>query len=156
MPANSELFAQLLNTELQHAEHLHQLLQQELQALQQQQLEPLANLQQPKTAALQTLQQHASQRLDWMTDQQLPHSSACLQRPEFAAHPDLAGLWQQLAAVYQNNQRLSELLAELVLTARKRTLQQLNILRGKQNDPQLYNANGGTSGLNKGSGYTCA
>jgi len=156
MPDISDTFSQLLSSELQLTRSLHQLLKQESEALSQAELEPLPALQQQKKTLLKQLQHQSQQRLSWMTEQQLPHSAACIERPEFATRDDIISTWQQLADSYERNQRLSEVLSELVLAARKRTLDQLNILRGKQNDPHLYNATGKTSGLNQGSGYTQA
>ena len=156
MPDISTTFAQLLISELQVTQSLHQLLEQELAAFRNRELKPLADLQQQKSQLLSTLQSQSRQRLDWMTQEQLPHSRDCLLRPEFADQNEIKTLWQQLADSYSANQQLSEVLSEMVLKARKRTIDQLNILRGKQNDPQLYSATGKARGLNRGSGYTTA
>lgn len=156
MPDISTTFAQLLTSELQATQTLHQLLEQELAAFSNRELEPLANLHKQKSQCLSKLQSQSRQRLEWMTEQQLPHSRECLTRPEFAADDQIQQVWQQLASSYEANQRISEVLSEMVLKARKRTIDQLNILRGKQNDPQLYSATGKTRGLNRGSGYTSA
>jgi len=156
MLAVTDTFAQYLSTELQLTSALHQLLEQELAALSTNQLKPLAQIQQQKSILLEQLQQQADKRLQWMTHHNYPHTSKCIKRPEFADHETIPELWQQLGQSYESNQHLSAVLSELVLKLRKRTMDQMNILRGKQNDPHLYNANGKSSGLNKGSGYTCA
>lgn len=153
MLPDNEIFAQYLSSELQLTSALHQLLEQELAALSDNQLESLSSLQQEKSQQLQQLQQQANKRLQWMTEQQLPHSSTCLERPDLAADANITSLWQQLADSYKANQHTSAILTELVLTARHRTQQQLNILHGKQNDPHLYNANGKTNGVSQGQGY---
>lgn len=156
MTADNITFAQLLTSELELTSALHQLLEQELAALQEQAMEPLSALQHTKSELLQQLQHQSQQRLDWMTQQQLPHSKECLERPDFAADEQLNQLWQQLGDGYEKNQQLSRVLGQIVLTARKRSIDLLNILHGKQNDPHLYNSNGKASGLNQGLGYTRA
>lgn len=153
MLADNEIFAQYLSSELQLTSALHQLLEQELAALSNNQLEPLTALQTEKSQQLKHLQQQASERLKWMEDNELPLSSACLERPEIAANANLISLWHQLADSYKANQHTSAILTELVLTARHRTQQQLNILHGKQNDPQLYSAEGKAKGFSQGQGY---
>lgn len=153
MLPDNEIFAQYLSSELQLTSALHQLLEQELAALSDNNLEPLSILQSNKSQQLQQLQQQAGKRLKWMEEKQYPLSSACLKRPEIAADENIISLWQQLADSYKANQHTSAILTELVLTARHRTQQQLNILHGKQNDPHLYGATGKAKGLTQGQGY---
>lgn len=156
MTADNMIFAQLLSSELELTSALHQLLEQELAALREQAMEPLSALQHEKSQLLKKLKKQSQQRLDWMTQQQLPHTKACLERPDFASDDTLQQRWQQLGDSYEKNQQLSRILNQIVLTARKRSIDLLNILHGKQNDPHLYNSNGKASGLNQGLGYTRA
>ena len=156
MTAANITFAHLLSSELELTSALHQLLEQELAALQEQAIEPLSILQHKKSELLQQLQNQSRQGIDWMEQQQLPQTKECLKRPDFAADDHLQQQWQQLGESYEKNQKLSQVLGQIVLTARKRSIDLLNILHGKQNDPHLYNSNGKASGLNQGLGYTQA
>lgn len=156
MAIDTLLFSQLLQSELQLTSDLQQVLELEMAALRANDLGPISELQPQKAELLQQIKQQAAIRLDWLTEHNLPHSVDCLQRPELADQAEIQTLWQQLHDSYSNNQQLSERLSELVLTARKRTIDRLNILRGRKNDPHLYNSSGKASGLNKGFGYTRA
>lgn len=156
MSLNTEPFVRYLCTELDIAVQLYEVLNQELDVLKDLSLEALQALQPHKQQLLTQLQQTAEQRLQWMTQQQLPHSPACLQHDCLAAHQDIPLLWQQLADQYDNNRRLSEQLSQLVLQARHRTQQRLQILRGGNNDPHLYNEQGKAKGVNTGQGYVQA
>lgn len=155
-------FYGLLGREQQLAAQLQQLLADELATMaqdflsdhsRQHQLAQLGKLNQQKNTLISRLKKQSQQRIDWMKNEQLPLSNACIDDPEFARQPEITALWQQLAADYQHNQQLAATLSELVLSARKRTLKQLNILRGKQNDPHLYSAQGKTHELQPGHGY---
>ncbi|ASP40626.1 hypothetical protein CHH28_19000 [Bacterioplanes sanyensis] len=156
MSLNIEPFARYLHTELELTTALHQLLVQELDVLKQQQLEELKALQPQKQQLLQDIQACAEQRLGWMTEHQLPHSPDCLEHPDIVNSGEIQPLWQQLASQYDANRHLSETLSDLVLKARYRTQQKLQILRGGNNDPHLYNEHGKTKGVNSGQGYVQA
>ncbi|WP_320821274.1 flagellar export chaperone FlgN [Thalassolituus sp.] len=147
MQSDTEFFAELLNTELKTTCTLHSVLQRELSALSAKDMDVLQRLTSEKKTLLTGLQQQAQQRLQWLTDQDLPHNNQCLQRHDLAAHGDIPSLWQQLIKQYEQNQDLSVRLSEVVLSLRYRTQQQLKILHGRYNDPHLYNNEGKASGL---------
>ena len=147
MQSNTEFFAALLNTELKTTCTLHSVLQRELSALSAKDMGDLQRLIPEKQTLLASLQQQAQQRLQWLTDQELPHNNQCLQRQDLAAHAEIPSLWQQLIHQYEQNQYLSVRLSEVVLSLRYRTQQQLKILHGRHNDPHLYNNEGKASGL---------
>ena len=156
MATDTLLLTQHLQSELELTTALQSLLRQELTAIRDNQLDTLSRLQQHKQQLLQQLQPQANLRLEWLAEHNLPQDNSCLQRPELTAADDIHQLWHQLENSYTDNQQLSLTLSDLVLTMRKRTIDRLNILRGGQNDPHLYNSNGRASGLNKGLGYTRA
>ncbi|GGY39242.1 hypothetical protein GCM10011297_10560 [Bacterioplanes sanyensis] len=156
MSLNPEPLARYLHDELALNQRLQQLLHQEVDVLRQLQPEQLQPLQAPKQTLLAQIQQTANERLEWMTSQQLPHSPACLEHPDIANQDQILKLWQQLASAYDDNRQLSAQLTELVLVARHRTQQRLQILRGSNNDPHLYNEQGQAKGVNKGQGYVQA
>jgi flagella synthesis protein FlgN len=88
-----------------------------------------------------------------MKEHQLPLSAQCLDTDNLQA---LRPLWQQVEAQYQANQRLSTKLSQIVLGVRLRTEQKLKILLGRQNEPYLYNQQGGTNHLHSSHGYAQA
>lgn len=146
MQSDTEFFAALLNTELKTTCTLHSVLQRELSALSAKDMDALKYLTPEKQTLLASLQQQAQQRLQWLTDQNLPHNHQCLLRQDLAAHAEIPSLWQQLIDQYEQNQHLSARLSEVVLSLRYRTQQQLKILHGRHNDPHLYNNEGKASG----------
>ncbi len=156
MSLNPEPLAHYLNEELALNQRLQLVLLQEVDILREQQPEQLHGLQEPKQTLLAQIQQTASDRLAWMTSQQLSHSPACLEHPAIANHGHIPSQWQQLANLYEENRQLSAQLSELVMHARFRTQQRLQILRGGNNDPHLYNEQGKAKGVTKGQGYVQA
>ena len=66
MTAANITFAHLLSSELELTSALHQLLEQELAALQEQAIEPLSILQHKKSELLQQLQNQSRKRIDWI------------------------------------------------------------------------------------------
>lgn len=153
MNPDTALFETLLQQEHILAEQLYQLMQQEQQALAAEDLQALQELQPLSADALEQLRLHASNRLQWMQDHDLPHSAACLQHPSMQTAANIHRLWHALDLQYQHNQTLATTLSEVILSARHRTQQKLKILRGQQNDPHLYNVRGQTSRLKQGQGY---
>lgn len=150
MPQDTAHFARLLSSELDTASELHTLLQQELDALNSGNSAALGELNPAKQQLLMQLRQQASERLTWMSDQQLPHSSECLQRKDIATQPEIIRLWHMLSDAYEHNRDLSARLAEVVLALRFRTQQKLKILHAQHNDPHLYNEKGKASGVSRG------
>jgi len=150
MQSDTEFFAALLNTELKTTCTLHSVLQRELSALSAKDMDAMQHLTPEKQTLLANLQRQAQQRLQWLTEQDLPHNNQCLQRHDLAVHAEIPSLWQQLINQYDKNQHLSVRLSEVVLSLRYRTQQQLKILHGRHNDPHLYNNEGKASGLTLG------
>lgn len=150
MPLDTEHFARLLSSELDTATELHSLLSFELDALNSGNSDALGDLNPAKHQLLMQLRQQASERLTWMSDQQLPHSSDCLKRNELATDTEIVRLWHDLGDCYDNNRNLSAQLAEVVLALRFRTQQKLKILHAQHNDPHLYNEKGKASGVSRG------
>jgi len=150
MPMDTARFLELLSSELDTANMLHSLLTQELSALDQGDAGALEALNPAKQQLLNQLRGQASERLNWMSHQQLPHSSECLTATGIAAEPDIIDRWHELAACYEQNRSLSSSLGELVLALRFRTQQKLKILHAQHNDPHLYNEQGKASGHSRG------
>ena len=153
MSQDNDTLASLLEQELTLAVQLHQLMEQEHTALGANDLQALQELQPQSARQVEQLRNLASDRLQWMKDRQLPLASSCLDHPSLQPAANLRRLWQMLEEQYLRNQKLSEILSEIVLTARFRTQQKLKILRGQQNDPHLYNDKGKASSLKQGQGY---
>lgn len=153
MSQNNDTLASLLKQELTLAVQLHQLMEQEQSALGANDLQALQELQPQSAQTVEQLRNQADLRLQWMKDQQLPLAAACLDHPSLQPAANIRRLWQTLEQQYLRNQKLSETLAEIVLTARFRTQQKLKILRGQQNDPHLYNGKGQANHVPKGQGY---
>ena len=153
MSADTEYFAAMLSQELELTQQIHGILQQEKEALRANDLPVLQQLQQSSGHSLNRLKEHAAGRLQWMASHGLPHSSACLDHPDLQQAANIRLLWQQLEAQYRTNQSLSQQLSDIVLGARQQTIQKLKILRGRENDPHLYDNKGNASNLNQGQGY---
>ena len=153
MSQDNDTLASLLEQELALAVQLHQLMEQEHTALGANDLQALQELQPRSARQVEQLSNLASDRLQWMKDQQLPLAASCLDHPSLQPAANLRRLWQALEAQYLSNRQLSETLAEIVLAARFRTQQKLKILRGQQNDPHLYNGKGEAKNVQKGQGY---
>ncbi|MDK2779471.1 MAG: flagellar export chaperone FlgN [Pseudomonadota bacterium] len=153
MSIDTQHFASLLDQELTTARDIHGLMLQEKDALSANDLNTLQQLQQTKAARLQTLKDTAQTRLQWMQDQHLDSSAICLSHPDIRRAANIGHLWQELESQYHSNRTLSQQLSDIVLTARHRTLQKLKILRGRQNDPHLYDNKGNANNLSQGQGY---
>lgn len=153
MAPDANFFSALLDTEHQTLIALHDTLEQELEALAQDHLTDLEQLRQNNAALVQQLQKQSAARLAWMQEQGLALSAQCLNTPSLR---DLQPLWLKLEAQYQANQRLSIKLSQIVLGVRLRTEQKLKILLGRQNEPYLYNQQGGTNHLHSSHGYAQA
>lgn len=153
MPPDADFFTALLNDEHHILLALHSAMESELEALDQDSLDDLERLRQESAALVQRLQQQSVDRLKWMKEHQLPLSAQCLDTDGLQT---LRPLWLQVEAQYQANQRLSTKLSQIVLGVRLRTEQKLKILLGRQNEPYLYNQQGGTNHLHSSHGYAQA
>lgn len=145
MAVNIAHFTELLQQEQQLVVKIHQLLEQEEQALTSNNLAQLEALQGQQQTSVTQLQQHAEQRLQWMQSKELPLSSECLTHPAIAQEESISRLWHSLSEQYIQNQKLSAKLAEVTLGLRHRTQQKLNILHGRKNETDLYNKSGKTN-----------
>jgi flagellar biosynthesis/type III secretory pathway chaperone len=142
MSLDTETFTRLLSSELDTSRELHNLLQQEVVALNDNQPSELERLNPLKQTAVVNLRAAAGRRLQWMTDNNLLHSPKSIEHPDLQQTPIALELWQALAAQYETTRQLSASLNEMVLTMRFRTQQKLKILHAQHNDPHLYNENG--------------
>lgn len=145
---------QLLLDELALGRLLQHQLEQEGQLLARMEPEQLQRAGQSKSAILQRLNDQTKQRMDWMSQQQLPLAADFLQHPQIRQQPEIARLWQQLAAQYRHNRDRSIQLNELVLTAKRRIQQRIHILRGQPDrSPLLYTETGQGKSARRGQGY---
>ncbi|MEQ3693841.1 MAG: flagellar export chaperone FlgN [Alcanivorax sp.] len=142
MSLDTENFTRLLSSELDTSRELHNLLQQEVVALNDNQPSELERLNPLKQTAVANLRAAAGRRLQWMTDNNLLHSPKSIEHPDLQQTPIALELWQALAAQYETTRQLSASLNEMVLAMRFRTQQKLKILHAQHNDPHLYNENG--------------
>ena len=160
--ANShQIFYQQLSEELAVANTLHRLLCEERELLAPPNTEALSELLKIKKDQLARLQTLNQKRCNWLKAHQIPLDKNCYRHPVLLSSNDeendrLATLWQQLADQFAENQRLTEILSTIVLTARQRTQSLMKILRGQKNTPNLYNKSGQTQGASAGLGYAKA
>ena len=154
-------FKQQLMLELETAQTLHQLLTQERELLDPPELHALKAIQKQKQHHLSKLKQLTDQRCEWLNQHQIPLDQHCIQHPSLR-HDDeqqqakLEDLWQQLADLFIENRKLTDVLTGIVLRARQRTQNLLKILRGQKNAPNLYTKNGQSLNTENTSGYAKA
>ena len=153
MSIDTQHFATLLDQELDIARQIHDLMQQERGAIRANDIATLQHLQYTSSQHLQQLRDHACGRLQWMQQAGLDTPEQCLNHPDIRAAANIGRLWQDLDQQYARNRQLSQQLCDIVLSARHRTVQKLKILRGRDNDPHLYNDQGKENHLNNGRGY---
>lgn len=160
--ANShKAFFLQLEKELAVARTLHRLLCEERKLLDPPNIKALTDLQQEKLEHLNVLKELSTQRCNLLTDLQIPLDKHCylsplLQSDSASDNASLAELWQELAGQFEENRRITEVLANIVLTARQRTQTLMKILRGKKNTPNLYTKSGQTQSGSQGLGYAKA
>lgn len=160
--ANShKAFFLQLEKELAVARTLHRLLCEERELLDPPNIKALTELQQEKLEYLDKLKKLSIQRCDLLTELNIPLDKHCylsplLQSDTGSDNSNLARLWQDLADQFEQNRRLTEILATIVLTARQRTQTLMKILRGKKNTPNLYTKSGQTQSGSEGLGYAKA
>ncbi len=160
--ANShKAFFLQLEKELAVARTLHRLLCEERKLLDPPRIKALTDLQQEKLEHLNALKELSVQRCDLLNDLQVPLDKHCylapiLQSETPSDNTKLAELWQELADQFEENRRITEVLANIVLTARQRTQSLMKILRGKKNTPNLYTKSGQTQSRSEGLGYAKA
>lgn len=154
-------FKQRLMLELETAQTLHQLLTQERELLDPPQLHALKAIQKNKQQQLQRLKSLTDERCAWLDKLQIPLDQHCIQHPSLR-HEDeqqqaqLAALWQQLADLFLENRKQTDILSGIVLKARARTQNLLKILRGQKNAPNLYTKHGQAMTTDNTSGYAKA
>ena len=153
MSIDTQHFAKLLDEELNLARQIHDLMHQERGAIRANDIGTLQHLRTSSSQCLQQLRDHASQRLQWMQNKGMDSADTCLNHPDIHPAANINRLWQELEQQYNRNRKLSQQLSDIVLTARHRTVQKLKILRGRDNDPHLYNDQGKENHLNNGRGY---
>lgn len=150
MTLDTSKFTQLLEQELACLQKLTAHLQQEKAAIEQNDLPLLENLQTSKKHLLANLQQQASSRLQWLEEQQLPLSNACLDSFSDSDITTISPIWNELEKEYQQNQQLSAKLSEIVLILRHQAQKKLKILRGQFNEAPMYNQQGKHNSLGLG------
>ena len=101
MSLDTENFTRLLSSELDTSRELHNLLQQEVVALNDNQPSELERLNPLKQTAVANLRAAAGRRLQWMTDNNLLHSPKSIEHPDLQQTPIALELWQALAAQYE-------------------------------------------------------
>lgn len=151
------IFYQQLTQELNVARTLHRLLCEERDLLDPPQLEPLAELLQQKQQQLEQLKKLSDTRMEWLTEHGIALHKDCYRSPLLQSDDPqnnlaLQRLWQDLADQFEKNKQLTEILAVIVLTARRRTQSLMKILRGQKNSPNLYTKSGQTQPNASGSG----
>ncbi len=156
-----QIFYQQLNQELAVANTLHKLLCEERELLDPPKIEALSELQEHKQEQLILLQQLTQQRCQWLENHQIPLDKHCYKHPLLQTDSDidndkLAALWQQLADIFIENRRLTDMLSTIVLSARQKTQSLMKILRGQKNAPNLYDKSGQASATPRGVGYAKA
>lgn len=151
--ADLDHLASLLLTELALGRLLQEQLDREREHLRQQDLAALEQDCQRKSALLQHINRLANERLDWMSQRQLPLAEHFLHHPVICQADNICQLWQQLAAQYRFNRERSEQMNELVLTARRRVQQRLRLLRGAPQSTLVYTAKGTTNSQSSSRGY---
>lgn len=156
MTLDTAKFLDLLQQESQVAEKIYQLLLEEEQVLSQPTPQAIEKLNTPKLELINQLQALATERLEWMTSQQLEHSSTCLEHPDLKDHAGIQSAWKNLSEIYINNQELSVRLSDTVLAMRYRTEQKIKILQGGQDGQHLYDAQGKAKDIQPGVTYTQA
>jgi len=160
--ANSyNVFFLQLQQELAVARTLHRLLCEERELLDPPNIQALTDLQQEKLERLNALKELSTQRCNLLTELHIPLDKQCylspkLQSDDASDNIRLAEVWQELADQFEQNRRLTEVLATIVLTARQRTQSLMKILRGKKNTPNLYTKSGQTQSGSEGLGYAKA
>lgn len=157
---NREFYEQL-TSELEIARSLHQLLLTERQLLDPPDLKPLQTIQTEKKQQLEALRKTAEQRCKWLSLHDIPLDKHCINHPLLAGQtPEdnerLLELWQELAAQFEENRRLTDVLGNIVLRARNRTQNLLKILHGQKNVPNLYNKSGHARAAQTGTGFAKA
>ena len=156
MTLDTQTFLNFLQQEFDVAEQIHQLLLEEEQALSHATPQTIEKLNAPKLELVSQLQQLASSRLEWMTDNELEHSSRCLEHPLLSNNTKILELWKNLSEIYINNQQLSARLSDTVLAMRYRTEQKIKVLQGGQTGQPLYDAQGKAKDTPPGVTYTQA
>lgn len=156
-----QIFYQHLEQELAVANTLNRLLCEERELLDPPKLEALSDLQDQKQAQLALLQQLTKKRCSLLEEHQVPLDKHCYKHPIFQSsnaddNDKLAALWQELADLFIENHRLTEVLSAIVLSARHRTQNLMNILRGQKNAPNLYDKSGQAKASSAGIGYAKA
>lgn len=140
-------FLTMLEKELAAAKSLHQVLSEERSSLQASDLDTLKTINNKKIASLKQLQKLSQLRCEWMQKNDIALSANCIRNP-LVLHSDpeqqekLQLTWQMLADQFEANGQLTEILSEIVLQARKRTMTLLNLLKGKNDTENLYNHKG--------------
>ena len=154
-------FKQQLMLELETAQTLHQLLTKERELLDPPELHALKAIQKEKQQHLTKLKQLTDQRCEWLQQHQIPLDKHCIQHASLR-HDDeqqqteLEALWQQLADLFIENRKLTDILSGIVLRARQRTQNLLKILRGQKNAPNLYTKSGQSMSTENSNGYAKA
>lgn len=156
-----QIFYQQLNQELAVARTLNRLLCEERELLDPPQLEALSELQEQKQAQLVILQELTQKRCSLLEEHQIPLDKHCYQHPLLQStnsddNDKLATLWQELADLFIENHRLTDVLSTIVLSARQRTQSLMKILRGQKNAPNLYDKSGQAKASSAGIGYAKA
>jgi len=156
-----QIFYQQLNQELDIASTLHRLLCEERELLDPPNIEALSALQETKLQQLADLKALNEVRCSWLQEHNIPLDKHCYQHPLLQSDKNednerLADLWQKLADQFKDNRNLTDILSDIVLTARQRTQSLMKILRGQKNSPNLYTKSGQTKGTSTGLGYAKA
>lgn len=161
MADSHKAFFLQLEKELAVARTLHRLLCEERKLLDPPEIKALTDIQQEKLKHLNALKELSNQRCNLLRDLEIPLDKHCYLAPQLQSesasdNTRLASLWQDLADQFEENRRITAVLANIVLTARQRTQSLMKILRGKKNTPNLYTKSGLTQSGSKGLGYAKA
>ncbi len=137
-----DVFSTLLADELEVCQQLSALLRDEQAAIPVQDLPYLHELQTKKQVSLENLRQNATARQQFLSAQDDADFNALLLTFDQQQQQKIKKIWLQLEQQYKYNRDIANTLAQTVQQVQWRAQQQLHILCGKSDKPDVYGQDG--------------
>lgn len=145
MDANT--LSELIHSDLEHFGTLHELLAEERQILGHRDFDAFRTLLEEKNALLRKLEAHHNQRTQVLTTLGLPPDGAGVEAfLDANADTSAQAEWRTLQSLIQQCREQNEINARITHRARATNRQLLDIIRGGDDVPALYNPRGEANG----------
>ncbi|UTF60823.1 flagella synthesis protein FlgN [Gilvimarinus sp. DA14] len=147
MSVNPQLVREMLARDQQAAEQLLTLLQQESEILKQRDHEALATLVEAKSEYINILEAHAGERTALLKSLSLPADSngwLSYMQNQTELTPMISA-WEELQQTLAHCKKRNEINGKLIGRSQQTLKRLVNLIKGKTESSELYNAKGGTT-----------